>query len=38
MNKKVILEAVKFNLEAFEKGIINKEDFIQAMEDELNLI
>jgi hypothetical protein len=38
MNKNVILEAVKFNLEAFEKGIINKEDFLQAVEEELNLI
>ena len=33
-----ILKAVKFNLEAFEKGIINKEDFIQAIEEELNLL
>ena len=38
MNKKDLLAAIKFNLEAFDKGIINKDDFIQAMEDELNLI
>jgi hypothetical protein len=37
MDKNVILETVKFNLEAFEKGIITKEDFIQAVEEELNL-
>ena len=38
MDKKDLLEAVKFNLEAFEKGIINKEDFLQAIEEELNLL
>ena len=38
MNKKEILEAIKFNLGCLEMGIIDKDDFIQAMEDELNLI
>jgi len=38
MNKKEILEAVKFNLDCFEKGIIDKEDFLQAIEEELNLL
>jgi len=36
MNKKEILEAVKFNLQALEEGIINGEDFLQAIEEELN--
>lgn len=37
MNKKVILDAVKFNLECLELGIIDKDDFVQAIEEELNL-
>jgi len=31
-----LLEALKFNLEAYDKGIINKEDLLQAVEEELN--
>jgi len=36
MDKKVILESVEFNLDALLKGIINKEDFLNAVEEELN--
>ena len=38
MNKKEILEAVKFNLDALLNGVIEKEDFLQAIEEELNLL
>ena len=38
MDKKAILEAIKFNLECYVRGIINEEDFLQAIEEELNLI
>lgn len=36
MNKKEILEAIKFNLECYVRGIINEDDFLQAVEEELN--
>lgn len=37
MNIKMdLLEALKFNLDAYDKGIINKEDLLQAVEEELN--
>ena len=38
MDKKVILDAIKFNLECYVRGIINEDDFLQAVEEELNLI
>ena len=36
MNKKEILEAVKFNFECYVRGFIDEDDFIQAIEEELN--
>lgn len=37
MSKKEILEAVRFNLDALLKGIITREELLQAIEEELNL-
>ena len=34
--KNTLLEALKFNLECYDKGIITKEDLLQAVEEELN--
>jgi hypothetical protein len=31
-----LLEAIKFNLDCYDKGIITKEDLLQAVEEELN--
>jgi hypothetical protein len=36
MNKKDILESIKFNLDCYVRGIINEEDFLQAVEEELD--
>ena len=38
MNKVDLLDAIKFNLDALSKGIINEDDFLQAIEEELNLL
>ena len=38
MNKVELLKAIKFNLDCYVRGIINEEDFLQAIEEELNLI
>jgi hypothetical protein len=38
MDKKVILDAIKFNFECYVRGFIDEDDFIQAVEEELNLI
>ena len=36
MDKKDLLEAIKFNFECYVRGFINDEDFLQAVEEELN--
>lgn len=36
MDKKDLLEAIKFNFEAYVRGFINDEDFLQAVEEEIN--
>ena len=38
MNKKEILEAVRFHLDALLNGVIGREDFLQAIEEELNVL
>ena len=38
MDKKKLLEAIKFNFECYVRGFIEYEDFLQAIEEELNLI
>ena len=37
MNRQDILKAVKFNFECYVRGFIDEDDFIQAIEEELNL-
>ena len=36
MHKKDLLAAIKFNFECYERGLIDKEDFLQAVEEEMN--
>jgi hypothetical protein len=36
MDKKDLLAAIKFNLECYVRGIINEDDFLQAVEEEIN--
>jgi len=36
MDKKDFINGVMFNLKALQEGVINEDDFIQAVEEELN--
>ena len=36
MEKKDLLEAVKFNFECYVRGFIDEDDFLQAIEEEIN--
>ena len=38
MNRKDFINAVMFNLKAYQEGVINEDDFVQAIEEELNLL
>jgi hypothetical protein len=38
MDKKDFIKAVMFNLNALKEGVINEDDFVQAIEEELNLL
>ena len=38
MDKKDLLKAIKFNFECYVRGLIDKDDFVQAIEEELNLL
>lgn len=38
LQKKILVQAVKFNIECLEMGIIKKDDFVQAIEEELKLV
>jgi len=38
MDKKDLLAAIKFNFDCYVRGFIDEDDFIQAVEEELNLL